>query len=239
MFLTRLLAGSPAGHVPTQCAVCRDWGRERVCDACRDRFMPAVPRCSRCALRVPEGVQVCGTCAVTPPVQDGAIAAVDYAAPWDLLVTQLKFNEALDLSSSLTALLHHAWQQAGAWRPDLIVPVPLSARRLRERGFNQSWELARRLAATTGCSADGNLLLRIRDTLHQTAFPVDKRASNVKGAFLVEPRRAAEVRGKTIAIVDDVMTTGATVGEIARTLKQAGAAQVHAWVLSRTPRPGE
>ncbi|WP_235835309.1 ComF family protein [Piscinibacter terrae] len=239
MFLTRLLAGSPAGLVPTQCAVCRDWGRERVCHACRERFMPAMPRCGRCALRVPEGVAVCGDCLVTPPAQDSAIAAVDYAAPWDRLVTQLKFNEALDLSASLASLLLHAWRQAGSAPPDLVLPVPLSAQRLRERGFNQSWELARRLAPATGSRADASLLLRIRDTVHQTAFPIDKRASNVKGAFLVEPRRAAEVRGKTIAIVDDVMTTGATVGEIARTLRQAGAAQVHAWVLARTPAPGE
>lgn len=201
--------------------------------------MPAAPRCVRCALRVPQGVAVCGTCLVTPPPQDGAVAAVDYAAPWDRLVTRFKFHEGLDLSASLASLVLEAWRQAGEARPDLIVPVPLSAPRLRERGFNQSWEIARRLASATGCRADAALVLRIRDTLHQTACPIDKRASNVKDAFLVEPRRAAEVRGKTIAIVDDVMTTGATIGEIVRMLRQSGAAQVHAWVLARTPAPGE
>ena len=89
------------------------------------------------------------------------------------------------------------------------------------------------------CPADAGLLLRIKDTPHQLAFPVDKRSANVKGVFAVEPRRSAELRGKVVAVLDDVMTTGATASEMARVLKRAGAAEVHAWVVARTPTPGE
>lgn len=239
MFLTRLLAGTPAALVPTQCAVCHGWGRERICGACTQRFMPAVPRCIRCALRVPAGTAMCGACIAEPPPQDGAVAAMDYAHPWDQLIARFKFSDALDLASSFARRMQGAVQSTGAAQVDLVLPVPLSAQRLRERGFNQSWELARRLAALIGCKADSTLLLRIKDTPHQLAFPVDQRASNVKGAFAVEPGRTTELQGKSIAVVDDVMTTGATMGEIAPVLKRAGAAQVHAWVLARTPTPGE
>lgn len=239
MFLTRLLAGTPAALVPTQCAVCHGWDRERICAACTQRFMPAVPRCRRCALRVPAGTTLCSACITEPPPQDGAFAAMDYAHPWDQLIPRFKFSDALDLASSFAHRMHGAWQSSGAAPVDLILPVPLSAQRLRDRGFNQSWELARRLAKSIGCKASATLLLRIKDTPHQLAFPVDRRASNVKGAFAIEPRRTGELQGKTVALVDDVMTTGATMGEIAQVLKRAGAARVHAWVLARTPTPGE
>lgn len=164
---------------------------------------------------------------------------MDYAHPWDRLIAKFKFNAALDLASSFAQSVEHAWRATGADKPDLIVPVPLSDQRLRERGFNQSWEVARRLASRIGCQADSSLVLRIKDTPHQLAFPIAKRSANVKGAFAVEPRRLAEVRGKVIAVLDDVMTTGATAAEIARTLQQAGAARVHAWMVARTPTPGE
>lgn len=201
--------------------------------------MVAAPRCLRCALRVPEGVRICGACLTDPPAQDGALAAMDYSHPWDRLIGQFKFNAALDLATSFAQSLETTWRASSWTKPDLILPVPLSDRRLRDRGFNQSWEIARRMATRIDCVADPGLVLRIKDTPHQLAFPVDRRAANVKGAFAIEPRRMAEVRGRVIAIFDDVMTTGATVGELARMLRQAGAAQIHAWVVARTPTPGE
>ena len=123
--------------------------------------------------------------------------------------------------------------------PTILLPVPLSAERLRERGYNQAWELARRLATSLRCEADARLLLRIKDTPHQLAFPPDRRAGNVRAAFAVEPRRLADIRGRHVTIVDDVMTTGATLGELARTVLQAGATEVDVWVIARTPRPDD
>lgn len=186
---------------------------------------------------MPDGVSVCGACLKDPPPCDSALAAMDYAHPWDQLIARFKFNAALDLADSLAQSLAHAWRESGLPAPGWLLPVPLSDERLKERGYNQSWELARRLARHVGAPADGRLLLRIKNTPHQLAFPVDRRAANVRGAFAVEPVRAGELRGRSVTIVDDVLTTGATASEIARVLKQAGASQVHLWALARTPAP--
>ena len=117
------------------------------------------------------------------------------------------------------------------------MPVPLAPARLRARGYNQAWELARRVASALGIAADPSLLLRLRETVHQLALPPLARAGNVAGAFAVEPRRRGELAGRHVAIVDDVMTTGSTAAEIARVLRQAGASTIEIWVLARTPRP--
>jgi len=197
------------------------------------RFAPVVPRCRSCALPVPAGASTCGRCLVSPPPFDHAVAAVDYAFPWDRLVLALKFRGALDLAGTLAHRLRHAVAHVGAPPPDLVVPVPLGPHRLRERGFNQAWELTRRV----GPPADARLLLRVKDTPHQLALPEAKRAANVRSAFALDPRRRTAVNGRHVAVVDDVMTTGATLHEIAGVLRAAGAASVRVWVVARTPRP--
>ncbi len=231
-------SAAPARRWPSLCAVCEGWGAGRVCAACLERFAPVLPRCRRCALEVPAGVAVCGSCLVAPPPFDAAFARVGYGYPWDRLIPAFKFREALDLAPVFAEAIAEACAgRDGDAAPLLVVPVPLSDARLRERGFNQAWELARRVAPRLGGHAERALLLRLRDTPHQIALPPGERAGNVRGAFAVEPRRLGEVRGGTVALVDDVMTTGSTVTEIAQVLKQAGAARVEIWVVARTPRP--
>jgi ComF family protein len=239
LLLTRLLERAPRLTIATQCAVCRGWGGDRLCTPCRERFMPLRPRCMRCALRVPAGVATCGRCLTHPPPVARALAAMDYAHPWDRLIARFKFQAALDLAPAFARCLAAAWRASGDAVPELIVPVPLSDARLKERGYNQSWELARRLARRIGSVADAALLLRIKDSPHQLALPVDRRAANVAGVFAVEPTRQVAVRGRRIVVLDDVMTTGATAHEAARVLRQAGAAQVDLWMLARTPAPRE
>lgn len=117
---------------------------------------------------------------------------------------------------------------------DLVLPVPLAADRLRERGYNQAWELARRVAAGRRLPSDARLLLRPVSTAHQAALPKAARENNLHQAFMVDPRRRREVQGRTIAVVDDVMTTGATLREATRALLQAGALAVEVWALART-----
>ena len=229
-------------RLPSQCAVCHQWGDERVCGACLQRFAPPVSRCSRCALDVPPGVPVCGACLADPPPFERSLAALDYSFPWDGLITRFKFHEGLDLTPLFVQrmLAAHATDRTAhpaAPQPTWLLPVPLSAERARERGYNQAWELARGLARALHCRADARLLLRVKDTAHQLALPVERRAANVRGAFAVEPRRRDELRGQIVALVDDVVTSGATAAEISRVLLQAGAAQVHVWMLARTPRP--
>jgi ComF family protein len=227
----------PLAGVPSQCAVCRSWDGAAICGDCVRRFAPARPRCRRCAIEVPAQATVCGACLKSPPVVERAIAAVAYDYPWDRLIARFKFHDGLDLTAALADRLLAAWQAAGPAPPDLVLPIPLAAGRLHERGYNQAWELARRIARRLGVAADPLLLLRARDTLHQIDLPFGRRAANVRGAFGVDARRAHRLAGRRVAIVDDVMTTGATLEEAARTLLRAGAVAVEAWVVARTPRP--
>jgi ComF family protein len=232
-------AAVAASRGPSLCAVCHAWGRGRVCGDCLDRFAAPMRRCDRCALPTAPGIVVCGSCLAAPPSFDAALAAVDYRPPWDRLVTAFKFHGALDLAPAFAEVLVAAERRRGAVRPSLIVPVPLAAARARERGYNQAWELARRVARRVGVPAEPALLLRWRETSRQLALPLAQRADNVRGAFAVEPRRRHELTGRRVAVVDDVMTTGSTAAEIAQVLRQAGAAAVEIWVLARTPRPAD
>ena len=229
VLLPRLLAA-----LPGQCGVCRGWSTARICRTCLTRFAPDVPRCLRCALEVPAGQPLCGACLREPPPYARTFAAFDYVPPWDQLIARFKFHAALDLAQVFVQHLVAAPRQE---TPTLLLPIPLSEERLRERGYNQAWELARRLARAMRVRAEARLLLRVRDTPHQMALPLERRAGNVRGAFAIEPRRRAELDGHAVALVDDVMTTGATAAEAARVLLQAGAAQVQVWVVARTRRP--
>jgi ComF family protein len=225
-------------NLPGLCGICHAWDRGRLCGECVARFAPVRPRCTRCAILLPSGQPLCGACLREPPPYERAIAAVDYAAPWDGLIGRFKFHAGLDLTTALAALLLQAVRRDGGSLPDVLLPAPLSVQRLRDRGYNQSWEIGRRLAGSLGLRAEPQLLLRTRDTAHQIALPHDRRAANGRGAFDVEPLRRGELRGRDVAIVDDVLTTGATAAEMARTLLDAGAASVRAWVVARTPAPG-
>ncbi|MEO8836094.1 MAG: ComF family protein [Caldimonas sp.] len=225
--------------MPSLCAVCHGWGRGRVCADCLERFASPTPRCPRCALPVAAAARLCGACLTAPPAFDSALAVADYRAPWDRLVTAFKFHEALDLAPLFAQAIAGAVRRRDAEPPSLVLPVPLAPARLRERGYNQAWELARRVGRLLGVRADPQLLVRLRETTHQLALAPAVRAGNVRGAFAVEPRRRGEVAGQRVALVDDVMTTGSTAAELAAVLKQAGAAHVDVWVLARTPRPGD
>jgi ComF family protein len=224
-----------AQRIPSQCVVCREWDRHTVCGTCISRFTASRTRCVQCACVVSDGVTRCGSCLLHPPHFDSSCAAVDYAFPWDTLVLRLKFHAGLDLLPALVQCMLQA--QAVQTAPPtmgLVLPVPLSPQRLRERGFNQAWELARRLASQLGCQAQAQLLLRVRDTPAQMSLNKAERESAVRHAFAVDPLRRRQIAGQHITVVDDVMTTMATANEVARTLKQAGAKTVHLWCLART-----
>jgi ComF family protein len=186
---------------------------------------------------VASGAALCGSCLLAAPPFEHAVAAVDYAFPWDGLIGALKFRNGMDLAHALSARLEQAVRSAGLPAVSLIVPVPLSSARLRERGYNQAWELARRLGRRLGLPAEPRVLVRRLDTAHQINLPRAQRAANVRGVFAVDARHALRLHGAAVALVDDVMTTGATAAEAARVLRAAGAASVQAWVLARTPRP--
>jgi ComF family protein len=190
-----------------------------------------------CALRVPDGVARCGACLASPPPFALTVAAVDYRFPWSGLVAALKFHAALDLASPMAALLADAVRAGGQPLPERVLPVALGRARLAERGMNQAWELASRVARALGCRADARALVRPLDTPHLADLPREARAQAIRGAFALAPGAATALRGRSLALVDDVMTTGATAAEAARTLLAAGAASVQLWVFARTPAP--
>ena len=159
----------------------------------------------------------------------------DYGFPWDRLIAAFKFESRADLAGPLAQRLHDALPPAQADAPQIVVPVPLSPSRLAERGYNQAWELARRMAALRGLPASSNVLLRPWDTAHQADLGRSARQANLRNAFMVDPRQRGAVQGLRVALVDDVMTTGATVREAAAVLLRAGSLAVDVWVIARTP----
>jgi ComF family protein len=221
--------------LPTLCAVCRGWSRSRLCADCVGRHAAPQRRCPVCAIAVPDAAAVCGACLRMPPPFSRSITAVDYAFPWSGLIAAFKFRAALDLAPALAALLTDAVRAAAGPAPGLVVPVPLSPERLAERGMNQAWELARRVAARLGIPAHADLLGRLIDTPHLADLPRAQRSARIRGAFGVVPGRTQRLRGQSVALVDDVMTSGATAVEAAHVLLAAGASEVQVWVLARTP----
>jgi len=225
--------------LPADCRVCRQWSTGGLCQACTQRFCAPQRRCPRCALGLSPGVDIvlpCAGCIGQPSAWRRAVCAQDYAFPWSGLIGDFKFRGDVALASLLAQRLAYAVADApGARDVDVVLPVPLSAPRLQERGFNQAWELARRLGHLLGLATAVDLLQRPVDTAHQLDLSLQDRARNLRGAFMVTPGRQHMVAGRRLALVDDVMTTGATLREATRALMQAGAASVDVWAVARTP----
>ena len=206
------------------CYLCRGAARELLCPACEADLPRLTPtRCPRCALDSPRG-EVCGRCLGDAPHYDATVAVLSYEFPADALVHALKFRGELALAGFLGALL---FQRISASEVDRVVAVPLSDSRLRSRGYNHAAEIARHVAPA---KLDLALCVRSRDTPPQMELPYAERRRNVRGAF----RCTRALAGARVAVVDDVMTTGATLDEVASTLKSAGAARVVNWVVART-----
>ena len=237
----------PSGFA-SQCAVCHSWPSRQVCQACVSRFSAAPRRCQACALPLPadlsmglrSGPAVCADCARQRPPLDETLAAVAYAYPWSTLIAQYKFGEQPAWAGFFAELLLQAPGVQPAFASmnghDWVIPMPLSATRLQTRGFNQAWELACALSrqSHTRAQADAGLLLRVKDTRPQSQLKREARLANVKGAFQVDPLRAAALAGRSVLLVDDVMTSGASMFAAAQALRDGGAAHVTAVVLART-----
>jgi len=219
--------------IPTTCLLCEMEGEQLICAACSAQFFSATTsRCLSCALPVFIHDTHCGECLKNPPAFDSTIVACDYVAPFDQLVLALKFGHRLAVASAIADLLAKAVVKE---LPDLLIAVPLSHQRLAQRGFNQALEIAKPLAHQLDRPIYSKLLHRIRDTQPQTLLHPDQRQKNILRAFLPSEDYADKIRGQHIGVVDDVMTTGATLHEIATCLKQHGAARVSNIVFARTP----
>lgn len=225
---------------PNQCLVCTAPGLEGLdlCAACAGDLPWNRCACPGCALPLP-GAAVCGQCLHREaarvrrrraPALDGACASFVYAAPIDRLVPRFKFHRDFAAGALLAQLMA---ESAADWpRPDAVIPVPLHRARLRHRGYDQALELARPLARALELPLRDDLLQRLRRTAPQSELSAADRRRNLRGAFAV---RAGAALPAHVVLVDDVMTTGATLRAAAEVLKRAGVARVDAWVCARVP----
>ncbi|TFW10657.1 ComF family protein [Massilia arenosa] len=234
----RWVAAALRAALPSHCALCGMAAGGIICVPCHaDYVAPQRPRCRVCANPVADHrIRTCGRCLAHPPPFDATVAAVDYAAPLDRLVLQLKFAARLPYATWLAqAMTDAVLAQPHLELPHVLCPVPLGPKRLAERGFNQALEIARPLSRSLGIPLRPRLACRPLDTRAQSSISPRERHANLRNAFTLPPESVHLVRGLHIGVVDDVMTSGHTLAALAATLKRFGAARVTNIVFARTP----
>lgn len=236
------LSSPTAGRLPVRCLLCSHWAVQGICEPClRDQApglqAPHRPRCPGCGVRLAAGVQRCVDCERDPAAHGDVTVAVDYAHPWDQVLQRYKFGNRPEWAPALALLMARALGAPA--RPLRVVPVPLSPERLARRGYNQAWEVARHVARRLQLPARADVLLRSVDLPGQAEQNRQARLRRLHGVFQVHPRHRPWLMGQTVALVDDVLTTGATAREAARALQAAGAREVLVWAVARTPPPDE
>jgi ComF family protein len=210
-----------------------------VCVACETELPWLGEQCSTCALPLAAAGLTCGECLLEPPAFEQVVVPWLYGFPVDSLITRFKHNAKWPfghmLADVLGQYLQHRFDE-GLPRPEALLPVPLAGKRLRQRGFNQAAMLARWLSQSLDLACEEQVLRRVKETGAQQDLDAKARKHNLRNAFEIMPD--AQVQGRHLALVDDVLTTGATAQALARLLMNAGAARVDVYCLARTPKPG-
>jgi len=223
------------------CLLCNETADQPypLCVACEAELPWLEDGCQVCALPLPMHGLTCGQCSRRAPAFYRVEAPWHYGFPLDALISRFKYHSQWPLGHLLAQLLGrwltHRFSD-GLPRPALLLPVPLSRRRLRQRGYNQAAMLARWLAAHTGIACDERILRRLVDTPAQQGLNARQRKRNLRQAFAVE--NVDRLEGRHLALIDDVLTTGATAQALASLLLKAGARRVDVYCLARTAKPG-
>lgn len=218
--------------LPAHCLLCGLYsGAGRLCPPCSEEVPRSGFACRRCALPCsPSELMLCGRCLAHPPAWDEAVAGLLYDYPVDHLVQQFKFQRSLVCGQLLADELVLQVRRTGAWLPQILVPVPLHFARRFRRGFNQAEFLARQVGRQLRIPVCVSALRRTRNTRAQSGLDRKARGNNLKGAF-----SARDMNGLALALVDDVLTTGTTLGECVAAMKAAGAMRISVWVAARAP----
>lgn len=218
--------------LPQRCILCDapDAG-STVCSACDADFpYAASARCPICAVQLPK-TEICGECLRNEPGFDSAQAVFDYAYPVDSLLAAYKFAGQLALAQLFAQKI--VTRLDCETLPDIIVPMPLHAERLKQRGFNQALEIAKIVGRALAIRVDSTNCERVRATPAQVGLKREERLKNMRGAF----RCTTDVAGQRIAVIDDVMTSGASVNSLSQVLRRAGAKRIDVWLVARTNLP--
>ena len=224
------------------CLLCQEDAEETapICMACETELPWLGDQCQTCALPLFAPGMTCAQCMKQPPAFKQVAVPWLYDFPVDSLITRFKHSAKWPygrlLGELLAQYLQHRFDE-GMQRPDALVPVPMATRRLRQRGFNQAAMLVRWLGELLQIPCDEKLVLRVQDTSAQQDLKADARKKNLREAFALT--LDASIKGRHLALVDDVLTTGATAQAVARLLMEAGATQVDVYCLARTPKPSE
>ncbi len=224
-------------NIKSTCVLCGDSTSQvySLCKPCQGDFPLITNACQCCGLPIADvqeeshQVALCGYCLKTPPAIDYTQSLYYYESPIDYLVGQVKFEENLSCASILGHLLAKGVTDIDDDLPDVIIPVPLHKKRLFKRGFNQSLEIARPVAKLLQLPIDSNLVARTKSTRAQAKLNVAQRRKNIKGCFKVKDNHAYQ----HVVLIDDVITTGSTINELASALKQSGVKKVGVWSIAR------
>lgn len=229
-------------HLPVACIICGRAAQAEysICHYCEDALPRLSDCCARCGIEL-RGMSSedasCNSCLVSPPGFHHCRAALPYASPIDKLIASFKFRARFDVGYSLSRVLASEFDAYyGAHKPDVLLPVPLHRQRQRTRGFNQALEICRVLSALCDIPVCHSLLVKTRNTLAQTAMTsAPARKANLRGAFALQKSKILE-DVTHIALVDDVVTTMATVETISRLLQSQLECRIDVWCLARASR---
>lgn len=227
-----------ARWIPSRCAVCQHWPSYGLCESCYKLYQKDVKRCQTCAIELPTDSTgpLCGHCLNNTFAFDSTVAAVSYREPWAQMIRDFKFHQHTEKTQTIARLMQFKIQAQQAPLPDLMAPIPNASNRIRERGYNQAWEITKALGRLLQIPSIPDILIRHKEEASQTQRSKKERLTALKNAFEPNAKKASKIHEKHVALIDDVMTTGATVEAAARSLKKAGAHQVSVWVFARTPQ---
>lgn len=218
-------------NIPAVCVLCKHYhsSRDSLCTQCMQQLKPLPCGCLRCALPLPlDQAGLCGQCIQKYPAIDQVICAYEYQHPLRFLIHAFKYRQALNLTHLMAQLMMHA-QSSITHAPQCLVPMPLHPKKIRMRGFNQSQVLARSLGKMMNVPVRTRMCSKVKVTAPQAQLSAEERQKNVLGAFKVKSNSPAH-----ITLIDDLLTTGNTANELAKTFKAAGVERVDLWCIART-----